>query len=403
VASERLKPLETEDEVAAGAMERFLSIVIPCLNEELTIGEFVDWCHEGLASAGVEGEVLIVDSSTDRSPEIAESHGARVLRVPKRGLGRAYIDAIPHIRGEWVLMGDCDLTYDFRDLTGFVEKFDQGAEYVMGSRWRGSIEPGAMPKLHRYFGTPVTTWILNRIYGTRYTDIHCGMRGIRLDALRRLHLESQGWEYASELVIKAATMGLKTEEVPVTFYKDREGRTSHHVRMGWLSPWSAGWDNVKAMMMYAPHAFLTRPGLALLTLGFVLSAGLIAGPFELFGVVFSLNWMLLGLVATTVGLSAVQLGVLAELRHHVRRPLALRIARTLSWNRGTGISALLCAAGIFCTLPTIVEWVTSDLELRSVSHLTVFGLLLFIIGFQTFCFTLLLQVLSSGSPLSDEA
>src|SRR3954466_5050720 len=150
----------------------FVSIVVPCLNEERTIGEFVDWCWQGLRDAGIDGEVLIVDSSTDRSPQIAEAHGARVLRVPKLGLGRAYIDAIPHIRGEYVVMGDCDLTYDFRELTPFVEKLDGGAEFVMGSRFSGYIEPGAMPRLHQHFGTPITTWFLNRIYGTRYSDIH---------------------------------------------------------------------------------------------------------------------------------------------------------------------------------------------------------------------------------------
>ena len=141
-----------------------LSIVIPALNEELTITDFVRWCHEGMRSAGVVGEILIVDSSTDRTTERALAAGARVLKTPKRGLGRAYMDAIPFIRGRWVLMGDCDCTYDFRELDGFVESLRAGAEYVMGSRWRGSIEPGSMPALHRYLGTPVTTWILNRLF-----------------------------------------------------------------------------------------------------------------------------------------------------------------------------------------------------------------------------------------------
>src|ERR671911_367950 len=153
-----------------------LSIVIPALNEELTVGEFVDWCKRGLEKAGIEGEIVIVDSSDDSTAEIALAHGARVLKTPRRGLGRAYIDAIPYIRGQYVLMGDADCTYDFRELAPFVECFRAGYEYVMGSRWRGSIEPGAMPRLHQYLGTPVTTWILNSLYGSRFSDIHCGMR-----------------------------------------------------------------------------------------------------------------------------------------------------------------------------------------------------------------------------------
>src|SRR5688572_23880363 len=193
---------------AAPRPGRFVSIVVPCLSEELCIGECVDWCLEGLRKAGVEGEVLIVDSSTDRSPEIAEAHGARVLRVPKRGLGHAYLDAVPHIRGDYVIMGDCDLTYDFRELADFVAKLDEGYEFVMGTRMKGSIEPGAMPALHRYFGTPLTTKILNFIYGSKYSDIHCGMRGMTLAALRKIDLQSTSWEYASEMVLKASVLGL---------------------------------------------------------------------------------------------------------------------------------------------------------------------------------------------------
>jgi glycosyltransferase involved in cell wall biosynthesis len=174
-----------------------VSIVVPALNEEITIGEFVDWCKEGLARAGVAGEILIIDSSSDRTPEIALAHGARVLRTPKRGLGRAYIDAMPYIRGNFIVMGDCDLTYDFRELKSFVDRYREGYEFVMGSRWLGSIEPGAMPPLHQYFGTPVTTWIMNVIYRTRYTDIHCGMRGLTRAAFEKIDLRSQSWEYAS--------------------------------------------------------------------------------------------------------------------------------------------------------------------------------------------------------------
>src|ERR1043166_8725144 len=136
-------PLARAQERAGGNGDTppgFVSIVVPCLNEELVVGEFVDWCWQGLREAGAQGEVIIVDSSTDRSPEIAEEHGARVLRVPKRGLGRAYIDAIPEIRGDYVIMGDCDLTYDFRELAPFLEQLRDGAEFVMGSRFKGYIE-----------------------------------------------------------------------------------------------------------------------------------------------------------------------------------------------------------------------------------------------------------------------
>ncbi len=194
-----------------------LSIVIPALNEEIAIGRFVEWCKEGISAAEIKAEILIIDSSTDRTAEIAVECGARVLRSPKRGLGRAYIDAIPYIRGQYVLMGDADCTYDFRDIRPFVDELRAGTEFVMGSRFKGSIETGAMPPLHRYFGTPLTTWILNVIYGTTFSDIHCGMRGITLDALKRIRLVSQSWEYSSEMVLKSVHFGLRSSEVPVHF------------------------------------------------------------------------------------------------------------------------------------------------------------------------------------------
>src|SRR2546423_1367766 len=247
------------------------SIVVPALNEEITVGEFVDWCKEGLERAGVRGQILIIDSSSDRTPDIVLEHGGEVLRTPKRGLGRAYIDATPYIRGRWLILGDADLTYDFRELSPFVEAFRNGAEFVMGSRFRGSIEKGAMPGLHRYFGTPLTTWILNRIYGSHYSDIHCGMRGLTRSAFDSIDLKSQSWEYASEMVLKAARLKLVTAEVPVKFYKDRQGRFSHHRRMGWLSPWMAGWLNLKWLMAEFGLFEISHPaivGLLLIIVGF---------------------------------------------------------------------------------------------------------------------------------------
>src|SRR3984957_3271114 len=187
-----------------------VSIVVPALNEEMTITVFVDWCKEGLRRIGAEGEILIIDSSSDRTPELAIAAGARVLRTPKRGLGRAYIDALPYIRGRYVVMGDADCTYDFRELGLFIEKLREGYEFAMGSRWLGSIEDGSMPPLHRYIGTPLTTSILNRIYGSDFSDIPCGMRAMTRDALNRIVLTSQSWENESELVLKAVRLTLRT-------------------------------------------------------------------------------------------------------------------------------------------------------------------------------------------------
>jgi hypothetical protein len=371
-----------------------LSIVVPALNESITVSEFVAWCHEGLRRAGVRGQILIVDSSTDNTPELVLAAGGEVLRVPKRGLGRAYIDAIPYIRGKWIVMGDADLTYDFRDLAPFVEQFRAGAEFVMGSRFAGSIEKDAMPPLHRYFGTPLTTWILNRIYGSRYTDIHCGMRGITREALEKIELKSQSWEYASEMVLKAARLKLKFAEVPVKFYKDREGRLSHHRRAGWLSPWIAGWINLKVMLVYSPDSFLLRPGIMLASVGLLLSFVLgLGGPLTLFGVGLNLYWMLFGVTCSTLGYSCVQIGILARLMHGLRSGVAVPVQRWLTYDRGMGAALLLCGAGSLVIGWFFIRYLNQGMQLSEISYTAIWGLLMMILGFQTFAFTLLLEML----------
>jgi len=375
-----------------------VSIVVPSLNEEITVGEFVDWCRQGLESAGVRGQILIVDSSTDKTPEIVLAHGGEVLRTSKRGLGRAYIDAASYIRGRWIVMGDADLTYDFRELSPFVEAFRKGAEFVMGSRFRGSIERGAMPGLHRYFGTPLTTWILNRIYGSRYSDIHCGMRGLTRSALDRIDLKSQSWEYASEMVLKAARLKLVTAEVPVKFYKDREGRLSHHRRMGWLSPWIAGWLNLKVMLVYTPDSFLLKPGIALTAIGALISCALALGPITIGGIGFSLYWLLFGVTCVTLGYSSIQIGVLARVMHGLRPKSLKRLRQILSYDRGMLLSAGCVLVGFVLLSTLVCQYLNSEFKLFEISHPAIFGLLLIIVGFQTFCFTLLLEMAQRIAP-----
>lgn len=375
-----------------------VSIVVPALNEAQVIGEFVEWCKQGLASAGVKGQILIVDSSSDRTAEIAFEHGSEVLRIPKRGLGRAYIDAIPFIRGKWIIMGDADLTYDFRELMPFVQAFRGGAEFVMGSRFRGDIESGAMPGLHRYFGTPLTTWILNRIYRSRYSDIHCGMRGLTRNALERIDLKSQSWEYASEMVLKAARLHLVTTEVPVRFYKDREGRVSHHRRMGWLSPWHAGWLNLKVMLVYSPDSFLLKPGLVMLATGILLSLTLAQGPIAVGHVGLSLHWMLFGVTCATLGYSCVQIAILARVMHGLRPRLLGGLRRFLTYDRGMLVAGGLGALGMALLGTLVYRYLRHGLRLETISHPAILGLLFVILAFQTFAFTLLVEMIRRLRP-----
>jgi len=377
-----------------------LSIVIPALNEELTIGRFVDWCREGLEKAGIQGEILIIDSSADATAEIALSRGARVLKAPKRGLGRAYIDALPFIRGDYVLMGDADCTYDFRELEHFMTCFRSGYEYVMGSRFRGYIEPGSMPPLHQYLGTPVTTWILNFLYGSHFSDIHCGMRGITTEALRQMELHSQSWEYASEMVLKSVRMNLRTAEVPVRFLKDQKGRMSHHKRAGWFSPWQAAWINLKAMFVYGADFFLFRPGLLLLCAGLLLTLPLSRGPVRVGPVTFSLHWMLFGLTLCVLGLHGFYVGALARIFYDYSGEIKRSWLAKFSYTRSVVLSAVAVGAGCGLAAPLVFWYVRSGFRLTDdvfpTTHLAVTGLLLVIGGFMNFTFTLALHAAAAN-------
>jgi hypothetical protein len=372
-----------------------VSIVIPALNEEVTIAEFVAWCREGLAKAQVRGEILIVDSSTDSTAEKALAGGARVLVTPKRGLGRAYIDAIPFIRGRFVLLGDADLTYDFRETAPFVEKFRHGYEFIMGSRFAGHIEDGAMPGLHRYFGTPLTNWILNLLYSADFSDIHCGMRGITREALVAMDIQSQSWEYASEMVLKSVQMKLRRAEVPVRFLKDREGRLSHHKRMGWLSPWLAGWINLRSMLVHGVEFFALRPGLWLFGLGLAMTLALSLGPLVVGGHTFSLYWMLLGMTLSIAGLQSFYLGCLSQLFHDYTGGARAHWLRVFRYNRSVLASAGLTVTGLGCLVPLLREYFSYGFSLSGMpsqpEHLAILGLLCLITSFANFVFTLVLH------------
>jgi glycosyltransferase involved in cell wall biosynthesis len=336
-----------------------------------------------------------VDSSTDRTAELALAGGARVLKTPKRGLGRAYIDAIPYIRGRYILMGDADCTYDFRELKSFVEKFRDGFEYIMGSRFRGYIEPGSMPALHRYLGTPGTTAVLNILYATRFTDIHCGMRGITRDALVRINLSSQSWEYASEMVLKSVQMRLRTAEVPVRFLKDRNGRVSHHKRMGWFSPWQAAWINLRAMFVYGADFFVLRPGLAMLWMGVLLMQAVMFGPITIGPVTFSLYWMLMGVTLAILGLQSFYLGCLAQVLNDLTGDARRRWTRLFRYTRSMAWSAGAFLFGLVSTIPLLREYFHFGLALpvgvSTANHLAVSGLFFVIAGFMNFGFTLVIH------------
>jgi glycosyltransferase involved in cell wall biosynthesis len=261
-----------EDEdigVAFASVEKGLvevSVVIPSLNEAETIGECISRVKEAFARSGVRGEIIVADNSEDATPKIAEALGARVVTPDKRGYGYAYSYGVKYARGRYLVMGDADGTYDFRDMPKLLKPLMRGeADMVIGSRFRGEIKKGAMPWLHRYIGNPVLTAVLNLFFRAGVTDAHSGFRAVRKEVLDGLKMRSQGMEYASEMVLKAAMGGLRIKEVPVTYHARKGGKSK-------LSSFSDGWKHLKFMLIYAPSRLYVPPGLVLYFLGLLLKA-----------------------------------------------------------------------------------------------------------------------------------
>jgi len=376
-----------------------ITVLVPAMDERETISTFIEWCHEGLADAGLPGEIVIVDSSSDETPRLALAGGARVVHTEPKGLGAAYIEGIKWIRGSFVILGDADCTYDFRELGRFVEQWNAGSKFVMGSRFKGSIEDGAMPRLHRYFGTPVTTWMLNRIFGSKFSDIHCGMRGVDADALRAMTISSPSSEYASEMIIKAVEMELPTSEVPIHFYADRGTRQSHMKRRGPLEPFRAGWRNVKAMLTFGAPYFLRRPGQIILALGALLFLGLALGPVDIGSLQFSSTTQLVGAFLLLLGLQMILLATVAQVvtDYNGRRRLALRARFDL--NRMLTLCSGMGALGVLAWIPLVRNYLANDRQLVDLaaweSSMALGGMVLIIAAFCIFTAALVVQLVSA--------
>jgi glycosyltransferase involved in cell wall biosynthesis len=247
---------------AAAECETELSIVMPCLNEAETVGICVRKAAYFLKTSAVNGEIVVADNgSTDRSREIAAAEGATIVPVESRGYGAALLGGIRAAKGRFVVMGDADDSYDFSSLGPFLEKLRAGADLVMGNRFRGKIEPGAMPFLHRYLGNPVLSFLGQLFFGVTAGDFHCGLRGFNRQRIVDLHLRTTGMEFASEMVVRAALAGYAIAEVPIVLRPDGRSRPPH------LRTWRDGWRHLRFLLMYSPRWLFLYPGIALVIFG----------------------------------------------------------------------------------------------------------------------------------------
>jgi glycosyltransferase involved in cell wall biosynthesis len=358
-----------------------LSIVIPAANEQKTIREFIDWCKKGIQEAQVSAEIIIVSSSSDNTGKIARECGARVIETPRRGLGRAYIDSLNFIKGKYVLLGDADCTYDFRELSLFLTKFRSGYDFIMGSRYKGSIEKGAMPFMHQYIGTPITTYILNKLFNTNFSDIHCGMRGITKKAFEKINLQSQSWEYASEMVIKARQHNLRIEEVPVKFYKDINGRQSHHKRSGFLSPYKAAFINIRAMLIYGSEYVLRKIGNVLSILGILPLLLLTFGPKRLGNYEFNITAQVIGAFLFLAGIQFILISQISRQIHDYSGSDIRKNSLLSNYNFAFLISLGIFTLGIILILPFFIAVIKQSYVIPEKEHLLNVGILGFTLIF----------------------
>lgn len=334
-----------------------LTILMPCLNEAETLALCIRKARRFLSDHGVAGEVLIADNgSTDQSREIALAEGARVVSVAAKGYGAALRGGIDAAEGRFIVMGDADDSYDFSNLLPFIERLRGGADVVMGNRFKGGIEDGAMPFLHRYLGNPVLSWLGRRFFGIRVGDFHCGLRGFRRDRIKELGLRTTGMEFASEMVVRSALAGYRIEEVPTTLSPDGRSRPPH------LRTWRDGWRHLSFLLMYSPRWLFLYPGLALIIVGLLGAVFLMPGQIVIEGVGFDIHTFIVACMAVLLGTQLLGFALVARrfaVSHRLTPPPRSsysRVMDALTLERVLIGAAVLASAGIAGLIWSVYQW-----------------------------------------------
>jgi glycosyltransferase involved in cell wall biosynthesis len=373
-----------------------VSIVMPCLDEEESIRQCIRMAQEGLERAGARGEIVIADNgSTDGSQAIARGLGARVVDVPAKGYGAALMGGFEAARGRYVIMGDADGSYDFGHIEGFLERLRAGDDLVMGNRFRGGIEEGAMPFLHRYLGNPVLSFIGRLLFPSAIGDFHCGLRGFRREILPALDLQSPGMEFASEMVVKATLNELRISEVPTTLSPDLRSRPPH------LRTWRDGWRHLRFLLLFSPRWLFFYPGLALMAIGLVATIALLPGELRAFGVGFDVHTLVYANAMIVVGYQAMLFAVFARFYAMTSGFLPGKawiadLNERLSLETGALVGIGLIVAGFAMSIVAIFVWGDSgfaDLDYRETLRLVIPASTLLILGVQTVLASFFISIL----------
>jgi Glycosyl transferase family 2 len=333
-----------------------LTVVMPCLNEAETVATCVRKAVKFIADSGISGEVVVADNgSTDGSQQLAEDAGARVVPVADKGYGIALMAGILAARGEYVIMGDADDSYDFTSLMPFIEQLRGGADLVMGNRFKGGIEPGAMPPLHRYLGNPVLSFVGRLFFRSKIGDFHCGLRGFRKDSAISLGLQATGMEFASEMVVKATLARQRITEVPTTLKKDGRSRPPH------LRSWRDGWRHLRFLLLFSPRWLFFMPGLIVGGAGLVIGAAVAAGPVKIGSVTFDVDTLVAASAMVVIGFQAVLFWLFTQVYAGSEgflpeEPKVQRLLEKLSLERGLLIGAAIGVAGLVGLIFSLTYW-----------------------------------------------
>lgn len=375
-----------------------ISVVMPCLNEYKTLPQCIAKAKEMISHLEMPGEVVIADNgSTDGSQARAQSLGARVIDVPVRGYGAALIWGIRAAQGHFIIMGDADDSYDFREGVKMVQQLQAGYDLCMGSRLRGKIMPGAMPPLHRYLGTPVLTFIVNLLFRAPFSDVNCGMRAFTKAAFLQMQMESTGMEFASEMLVKSSILNLKTTEVPITLHKDGRDRRPH------LKTWSDGWRHLKYIVLFAPKFIYWVPGSLLMLLGgllaFLLNITPAGEPAMVAGISFNDHWIVVAALFFLLGYEIIFTGLIAylyTLTHRVKQRSARleRLLKLVSLERILITATILIVLGLLLELSVVNVWISGNFAELQAFRPAVTGMMLILMGSQTLFSGLFYSVLA---------
>jgi glycosyltransferase involved in cell wall biosynthesis len=373
-----------------------VSVVLPCLNEAETLETCIVKALNAMTNSGISGEVIVADNgSTDGSQAIAERCGARVVPVTEKGYGSALMGGILAARGRWVVMGDADDSYNFAHVPVIVEKLRAGYDLVMGNRFQGGIQPGAMPPLHRYLGNPVLSGIGRLLFRCPCRDFHCGLRGFRKDAILRLDLRTLGMEFASEMVVKSTIFVLKIAEIPTTLSPDGRSRPPH------LRSWRDGWRHLRFLLMYSPRWLFLYPGVLLAAFSALLMLWLLPGPRQIGGVTFDLHALLYAAVGILVGSQAVLFAVLGKVFAMTAglapwTPKLKRCFRVITLETGLIAGGVLLAGGLVSLLAAFLIWRGESfgaLDPHKTLRLVIPGVVATALGFQVVMASFLLSMM----------